>query len=213
MADDSFGDDDFGDDGRVNRDDDFDDSFGDSGFEQGGDANEAAGATPWVEGSWMNKIHGKYYLQYAVPGTQYKSYSDGLYIGDSPKGPFTFAKYSPFSHKPTGYAAGAGHSSSYLQPSRPGQCGRGSFTNGTRPGKDYASLRMRRPRDTAADCEALCCGDPRCATWVYVPDGLYPNRPAGTFCWLKASAIALKGTTCDNGKPGCVSGVVVRSDY
>jgi diketogulonate reductase-like aldo/keto reductase len=46
---------------------------------------------------------------------------------------------------------------------------------------------------------------------VYVPDGLYPNRPSGTFCWLKAAAIALKGNTCDNGKPGCVSGVVNRS--
>jgi len=44
--------------------------------------------------------------------------------------------------------------------------------------------------------------------WVYVPSGLYPNRPPGTFCWLKAAAIPLRGSTCDNGKAGCVSGVV-----
>ena len=49
------------------------------------------------------------------------------------------------------------------------------------------------------------------ATWVYVPDGLYPSRPAGTFCWLKARPLELKGSTCDNGKAGCVSGVVNRT--
>lgn len=43
---------------------------------------------------------------------------------------------------------------------------------------------------------------------MQVPSGLYPNRPPGTFCWLKAAAIPLRGSTCDNGKFGCVSGVV-----
>lgn len=89
-------------------------------------------------------------------------------------------------------------------------CG-GEVTNGTRPGQDYASIKMEAPADSASDCEALCCADLRCATWVFVPDGLYPSRPAGTFCWLKAVPIDLKGDTCDNGKPGCVSGVVNRT--
>ena len=62
--------------------------------------------------------------------------------------------------------------------------------------------------DTPLDCQAVCCNDPKCATWVYVPAGLYPSRPPGTFCWLKAAAIPLRGSTCDNGKAGCVSGVV-----
>jgi hypothetical protein len=62
----------------------------------------------------MNKINGKYYLQYAVPGTCFKSYSDGIFVGDSPLGPFELQDYSPFSHKPTGFSAGAGHSSTYL---------------------------------------------------------------------------------------------------
>ena len=63
------------------------------GFEVGGDNNDQLSKTPWVEGAFMNKINDKYYLQYAVPGTQYKSYADALYIGDSPLGPFTFQVY------------------------------------------------------------------------------------------------------------------------
>ena len=47
--------------------------FKNRGFEVGGDNNEQLKASPWVEGAFMNKINGKYYLQYAVPGTQYKS--------------------------------------------------------------------------------------------------------------------------------------------
>ncbi|BDI29683.1 endo-1,4-beta-xylanase [Capsulimonas corticalis] len=67
----------------------------------------------WIEGSWMTKHDGKYYLQYSAPGTQYKSYNDGVYVGDHPLGPFTYAPYSPFSLKPTGFATGAGHSSTF----------------------------------------------------------------------------------------------------
>ena len=47
---------------------------------------------PYIEGAWMNKFNGKYYLQYACPGTQYNIYADGVYVGDSPLGPFTLAK-------------------------------------------------------------------------------------------------------------------------
>jgi xylan 1,4-beta-xylosidase len=68
---------------------------------------------PWIEGSWMNKVNGKYYLQYAAPGTQLDSYGDGVFVGDHPLGPFTYAPYSPFSFKPTGFARGAGHSSTF----------------------------------------------------------------------------------------------------
>ena len=72
---------------------------------------------------------------------------------------------------------------------------------------------MAVPRDSAHDCQQLCCDDPPCVTWVFVPAGLYPDRPPGTFCWLKASVIALKGSTCDNGRKGCVSGIVNRSRF
>ncbi len=61
----------------------------------------------------MNKINGTYYLQYAAPGTQFKSYADGVFVSDSPLGPFKYAPYSPVSYKPTGFITGAGHSSTF----------------------------------------------------------------------------------------------------
>jgi len=87
----------------------------------------------------------------------------------------------------------------------------GPITNGTRPGQDYASIKMNSTSASAIQCQAICCEDPKCHTWVYVPDGLYPNRPPGTFCWLKAANIPLQGERCDNGKLGCVSGTMERS--
>ncbi len=68
----------------------------------------------WIEGAWMTKHDGKYYLQYAAPATELKSYSDSVYVSDHPLGPFTYAPYSPFSFKPTGFAAAAGHSATFL---------------------------------------------------------------------------------------------------
>lgn len=70
-----------------------------------------AGNRPCVEGAWMNKYQGNYYLQYATPGTQYNVYCDAVYIADSPLGPFTMAKNNPYSYKPEGFITGAGHGS------------------------------------------------------------------------------------------------------
>jgi hypothetical protein len=66
---------------------------------------------PYIEGAWMDKHEGKYYLQYAAPGTQYNTYSDGVYVGDSPLGPFRLAENNPYSYKPGGFLPGAGHGS------------------------------------------------------------------------------------------------------
>ena len=66
---------------------------------------------PYIEGAWMTKHDGRYYLQYAAPGTQYNTYSDGVYVGDSPLGPFTLAAGNPYSYKPGGFIPGAGHGS------------------------------------------------------------------------------------------------------
>lgn len=66
---------------------------------------------PYIEGAFMNKWNGKYYLQYAAPATQSKMYGDGVYIGDSPLGPFTYQAHNPFSVKPSGFITGAGHGS------------------------------------------------------------------------------------------------------
>jgi len=66
---------------------------------------------PYIEGAWMDKHCGKYYLQYACPGTQFNTYSDGVYVSDHPLGPFTLAKNNPYSYKPGGFLPGAGHGS------------------------------------------------------------------------------------------------------
>ncbi|WP_340155698.1 family 43 glycosylhydrolase [uncultured Winogradskyella sp.] len=63
----------------------------------------------YMEGASMTKHNGKYYLQYAAPGTQFNVYADGVYIGDSPTGPFTYMKSNPMSFKPGGFTNGAGH--------------------------------------------------------------------------------------------------------
>jgi Beta-xylosidase len=83
------------------------------GWDNAGDYNENPAPTPWVEGCWMNKHNGRYYLQYATPGTQFKSYVDVVYVANAPLGPFTLQKSNPFSYKPEGFIAGAGHSSTF----------------------------------------------------------------------------------------------------
>ncbi|GFZ33123.1 endo-1,4-beta-xylanase [Clostridium zeae] len=66
---------------------------------------------PYIEGAWMDKYQGKYYLQYACNGAQYNVYADGVYVSDNPLGPFTLAKNNPYSYKPGGFIPGAGHGS------------------------------------------------------------------------------------------------------
>lgn len=89
--------------------------FLERGWEVAGDSNTGgrykgkATIDPWIEGAWMTKHEGKYYLQYAGPGTQYTSYADGIYVADAPLGPFTYCEYSPASFCPTGFSPGAGH--------------------------------------------------------------------------------------------------------
>lgn len=68
---------------------------------------------PWIEGSWMTEHNGRYYLQYAAPGTCYTSYADGVFTSSSPTGPFRYELYSPFSHKPSGFITGAGHGNTF----------------------------------------------------------------------------------------------------
>jgi len=67
----------------------------------------------WNEGPNMLKCNGKYYLQYAAPGTQFRTYGDGVYIGDKPLGPFRYVECNPFSFKPGGFIGGAGHGSTF----------------------------------------------------------------------------------------------------
>ncbi|GAP71413.1 endo-1,4-beta-xylanase [Candidatus Symbiothrix dinenymphae] len=78
------------------------------GWEIPGEKNEKD-EIGWNEGASMLKYKGKYYLQYASPGTQFRIYADGVYVGDSPLGPFKYVESNPFSIKPGGFIGGAGH--------------------------------------------------------------------------------------------------------
>lgn len=84
------------------------------GWEVPGDYNTLINQAPWIEGAWVTRHNGVYYLQYSGPGTEYKSYADGVYQAESPLGPFTIQTHNPFAWKPEGFAAGAGHGSSFL---------------------------------------------------------------------------------------------------
>jgi xylan 1,4-beta-xylosidase len=91
----------------------------DHGWERSGEDNLGATMTegfrigPYIEGAWMTKHAGTYYLQYAAPGTVWKSYADGVYTSRSPTGGFTYQPYSPFSYKPGGFIGSAGHSGTF----------------------------------------------------------------------------------------------------
>lgn len=77
------------------------------GFIRGG----IIGNRPFIEGAWMTKHNGLYYLQYAATGAEYNVYCDGCYVSEYPLGPFRLAKNNPYSYKPGGFLPGAGHGS------------------------------------------------------------------------------------------------------
>lgn len=85
------------------------------GWQRFGEYMDNTFLDPFIEGAWMTKHNGKYYLQYGAPGTEFSGYADGVLVGDDPLGPF-LAQSDPFSFKPGGFARGAGHGSSFQDP-------------------------------------------------------------------------------------------------
>lgn len=75
--------------------------------------NHSSKIKPFIEGAWMTKYNGKYYLQYAAPGTEYNVYANGTYIGKDPLGPFEYAPNNPISYKPGGFLTGTGHGNTF----------------------------------------------------------------------------------------------------
>lgn len=86
------------------------------GWQRFGEYMDNTFLDPFIEGAWMTKHDGKYYLQYAAPGTEFSGYADGVVVGDGPLGPFS-PQSDPLSYKPGGFARGAGHGSTYQDPS------------------------------------------------------------------------------------------------
>ncbi len=67
---------------------------------------------PFMEGAWMTKHGGRYYLQWGGPGTEFSHYADGVAVGDSPLGPFEHVAL-PLSMKAGGFIRGAGHGATF----------------------------------------------------------------------------------------------------
>lgn len=85
------------------------------GWERFGE-NHTDGSQGYIEGPWLTKYNGKYYMQYGAPGTEFNIYADGVYTADHPLGPYTYSPNNPVSYKPGGFMNGAGHGSTVLGP-------------------------------------------------------------------------------------------------
>ena len=79
-------------------------------FEHVGSSNQNP-STGWMEGSWMIKQGGRYYLTYSAGGTQYRTYTMGCYVGDSPLGAFAPQKRNPIFRSTEGLVTGTAHGS------------------------------------------------------------------------------------------------------
>jgi hypothetical protein len=79
-------------------------------WERWGEKNEYP-AIAWIEGPWMFKHNGVYYIEYSASGTQWLSYASGVYKAKSPLGPFTYSARNPLLRKTTGVVTGPGHGS------------------------------------------------------------------------------------------------------
>lgn len=85
----------------------------DHGWERFGEYNDNTFLQPFMEGAWVNKHNGKYYLQYGAPATEFSGYADGVFVSNDPLDRFDYQKHNPFSYKPGGFARGAGHGATY----------------------------------------------------------------------------------------------------
>jgi Beta-xylosidase len=77
-------------------------------FERVGSSNQNPN-TGWMEGAWMIKENGRYYLTYSAGGTQYRTYTMGAYVGDSPLGPFKPQQRNPIFRTTEGLVTGTAH--------------------------------------------------------------------------------------------------------
>jgi len=79
-------------------------------WERYGEMNEYPGVA-WIEGPWIIKRNGIYYLEYSASGTQWKTYAEGYYTATSPLGPYSYAENNPLLRKTEGLVTGTAHGS------------------------------------------------------------------------------------------------------
>lgn len=86
------------------------------GWQRFGEHMDNTFLDPFMEGAWITKHAGKYYLQYGAPGTEFSGYADGVAVATKPLGePLgNFQEQSdPLSMKLGGFARGAGHGATF----------------------------------------------------------------------------------------------------
>ena len=81
------------------------------GWQRFGEHSDNTFLDPFIEGAWVSKHNGKYYLRYGAPGTEFSGYADGVLVGKLPGSLYP-------SIRPTQFQAGrifqgAGHGSSF----------------------------------------------------------------------------------------------------
>ncbi|MCG6927715.1 MAG: family 43 glycosylhydrolase [Acidobacteria bacterium] len=79
-------------------------------WERYGEMNEYPDVA-WIEGPWLQKREGTYYLEYSASGTQWKTYAEGYYTAKSPLGPYTYAPNNPLLRRTEGLVTGTAHGS------------------------------------------------------------------------------------------------------
>jgi xylan 1,4-beta-xylosidase len=83
------------------------------GWERFGPDHSGENQHSYMEGAWMTKVNGRYFLQYGAPGTEYNVYATGAYVSNDPLGPFEYAPNNPVGYKPGGFVQGAGHGNTF----------------------------------------------------------------------------------------------------
>ncbi|MDX9975786.1 MAG: family 43 glycosylhydrolase, partial [FCB group bacterium] len=77
-------------------------------WERYGPNNEDASKS-FVEGPWMVKVGSRYFLTYAAPGTEWRTYGMGTYVSDAPLGEFRYQARNPILRQTAGLIRGPGH--------------------------------------------------------------------------------------------------------
>ena len=82
------------------------------GWQRFGEHQDNTFLDPFIEGAFITKHNGKYYLQYGAPGTEFSGYADGVAVGNEPLGWFA-SQSDPLSMKSGGFTRGAGHGATF----------------------------------------------------------------------------------------------------
>lgn len=138
---------------------------------------------PFIEGAWMTKHAGKYYLQYGAPGTEYNVYANGTYIGEGPMGPFSYAPNNPIAYKPGGFVTGAGHGNTF-------QDNFGNYWNTGTPwvGLNFDFERRIAMFPAAFDKDGLLFANTSFGDFPhYLPDSSWENKDALFTGWMLLS--------------------------